>query len=436
MGPDLFGQTFACTCGRTHTVQPRRAIVANSAHEHLPEVLAELTDGRCATVLVDARTRAVGGDQALAALAGAGWDAELVEVPDPPETGSPVCDDATREALDSRISGGDALVAVGAGVLSDLAKWIAFDRGLPYVCLATAASMNGYASANVAPTLAGIKSLIRARPPAAVLASLPTLCRAPAELTAAGLGDILAKHVSGADWHMNHLLFGDDYCERSVHLIAELEPLYMAHPERVRDREPEAVHALFRGLLLTGVAMTLAETSSPASGGEHMVSHALDAMSALDGTPHDLHGRQVGVGTVLASELYRRVLAIESPLWQAPPAEVDRPFWGRLADSVTGRYGTKRPRLAAARTALSQPGAWDGLREALAPRVRAPQTIHDCLSCAGAAHDAASIGCDRPRLLAALQHAHEMRGRFTILDLAHLVGVLPDRAVEIVETWA
>ena len=67
--------------------------------------------------------------------------------------------------------------------------------------------MNGYASANVAPTINGVKTLLRARAPLAVASSPRVLGQAPHEMTAAGLGDVLAKSVSSADWYMNHHLF-------------------------------------------------------------------------------------------------------------------------------------------------------------------------------------------------------------------------------------
>ena len=61
--------------------------------------------------------------------------------------------------------------------------------------------------------------------------------------------------------------------------------------------------------------MTLQGSSLPASGGEHLVSHTLDMMSHVDGVPHDLHGRQVGVSTILVAAMYERALAIETPIF-------------------------------------------------------------------------------------------------------------------------
>lgn len=433
---DIFGSTFACECGKQHHITPGEVVYARGAISLLPEVCARAATGRRVTVVMDARTREVAGRAVCAALRGGAWEVMEMLVPDGPDGASPVCDDITKTRLAAELGEMDIIVPVGGGVLNDLGKWLAFERDLPFVALATAASMNGHASANVAPTIAGVKTLVRACPPVAVVADPEVIENAPWELTASGLGDILAKSVSSADWLMNHLLFGDFYCERSVNLIAELEPLYLEHPEDLKARQPEAVGALFRGLLLTGVAMTMAETSSPSSGGEHMVGHTLDMMSSVDGVPHDLHGRQVGIGTVLASALYRRVLALESPNFRVKCTDVDRPFWGRLGTVVAAHYAEKTARLEQAADTLSRGNAWDELRAKLAPLLRPPRKIHDCLARAGAACRAGHIGCDQARLLTAFTHAHEIRSRFTILDLARLAGLMPRVAEEIVEEWS
>jgi len=432
---ELFGRTFACDCGRTHRIQPKEVCYTRGIARSLPTLCARASEGRRVAVFMDERTRDVMGAQVCAVLSSDRWLVREVLVPDRPGGESPVCDDATKEELAAGLGECDLVVSVGAGVISDLGKWIAFERDTPFVAVATAASMNGYASANVAPTLKGVKSLVRARPPSIVAADPDVIENAPWKLTASGLGDIVAKPVSSADWRLNNLLFGDFYCERAVGLIADIEPLYLERPEALRRREPVAVEALFGGLLLTGVAMTMAETSAPSSGGEHMIGHTLDMMSSVDGVPHDLHGRQVGVGTVLASELYRRVLALESPAFGEPCVTVDRRFWGPLADIVERHYSDKIERLREARRVLRRGDAWDRMRERLAPMVRTPEAVHDCLRRAGAAGCAADIGCERERLLAAFLHAHEIRARFTILDLARLVGVMPGAGREIVERW-
>ncbi|HLT40620.1 MAG TPA: iron-containing alcohol dehydrogenase, partial [Enhygromyxa sp.] len=283
---------------------------------------------------------------------------------------------------------------------------------------------------------AGVKALTPARPPTLVFSVPRVIAEAPLRMTTSGLGDVLAKSVSSVDWYLNHVLFGDYYCQRSVDLVAGLEPLYLDHGDRIRARDEAALEAMFDALMLTGVAMTMAGTSTPASGGEHLISHSLDMLSAIDGRPHDLHGRQVGVGTILCAELYRRVLAVESPEFVAPPASVDRELWGPLADEVTDKFAQKRERLLLARDALRRGDRWDRLREQLSAMVRSPEQLRRCLEQAGAAIEAEHIGCDADRLTLAFTRGHQIRARYTVLDLAWLLGLMPEAAREIVDQWA
>ena len=236
-----FGRTHACSCGRTHSIEPSIVIYDTAAIELLPEVCGRVTDGRSAVVLADQRTYAIAGEEICSALGTAGWRTLPLTVPDPADNGTPVCDDVTCAVLESRLGPTDLIISVGSGVMTDLGKWLAFNRKLPAVAFATAASMNGYASANVAPTIAGVKSLLHARPPAAVVASPDIIRHAPWELTSAGLGDATAKGVSSVDWIMNNLIFGDDLCPESIDLCEQAEPLYFEQTPDVHSGKAAAI---------------------------------------------------------------------------------------------------------------------------------------------------------------------------------------------------
>lgn len=430
---DLFGKTISCNCGKTHRIEPKTVIYSKDAMEQLPKLRRELRLGNRVAVLSDNRTREVAGRILVRILSEEGLKVSEILVPDGPNGNWPICDDVTEQFIDRRMGEVDWILAVGSGVINDLGKWLAGDREIPYISFATAASMNGYTSANVAPTIKGMKSLAFAQPPVAVLSSPEIICSAPYPMTTAGLGDVLAKTISTTDWYLNHLLFGDHFCEKSAGLITEIESLYLHRSREFRKPRPETVDALFQALLLTGVSMTMAGTSSPASGGEHLVSHALDMMSSIDGGPHDLHGRQVGLETILMAALYERVLAVESPSFGKPTQEVDAPFWGPLGEVVKKNYLQKTDRLLMAKEKLGRGDLWDRLREALAPMLHSPQLLHRCLYLAGAATKAGDIGCSRDRLLDALLHAHEIRSRFTVLDVAYLIGIMPSVAEELVD---
>lgn len=414
---------------------PRALFYSPDAADELARLLAELVPGRTAIVVADLRTQAVAGERCVRALRAAGFSVADRILRDGPGGASPVCDDRTRDALAAELPAADVLVAVGSGVVNDLCKWVAAERGIPYAVHATAASMNGYSAANVAPSIRGVKSLFRARAPLAIAADPAVIENAPFALTASGLGDAIAKPVSTADWLMNHRLFGEDFSRPVAQIIDHVERSYVETPERLARRDPEAIRALFEALVYSGCAMTLQGSSLPASGGEHLVSHTLDMLGHVDGTGHDLHGRQVGVATIFAAALYERTWARESTQLRPAVAPLEPALWGPIAGAVEAEHAKKRSSAEAARAALSEPGRWAALRAELSPILRSPGAIRECLARSGAAHRIADIGCTRERFLTAVRHCGAIRGRFTSIDLGWLTGVLPGAAEEIVDTW-
>ncbi len=431
---ELLGKTFDCECGRSHDVPVRKLIYAEDAQDQLPDMLGSLVDGRRVVVISDQRTWGIAGRNAHDILKKSQWSVSHILVPDT-NHGGPVCDNVTHDWLNKSLPPADIALAAGSGVVNDLTKWSAFDHDIPYVVMATAASMNGYTAANVAPTLNGVKTLIRARAPLAVLAVPSIIVEAPFEMTAAGLGDVIAKPVSTTDWMLNHIFNGEHFCRYCSEIFSIVEPNYLDHPEDVKDRKPSAIEALFNALLYSGIAMTIMGTSAPASGGEHLLSHTLDMMSSVDGVPHDFHGRQVGLGTLFASALYERIFRIESPDCSSLAPDIDRAFWGPIAASIDKQYQAKKATLEAMRTKLADDGTWQNFLTSCRPKIRPPEQIKSCLRTAGAAHTIADIGCSRERLLAAVLHMQEIRSRPTVIDLAWAVGVLPTAAEEIIDEW-
>ena len=433
----LLGRRFSCECGREHDLPVRRFVYEAGAVGRLGEIVGETGAGRV-VVVADRRTWVVAGEQACKALREARIGADEIVVADR-EGGGLVCDDATcaglREQLRER--GPEMVVAAGSGVINDLCKWSSFELGVPYVVVATAASMNGYAAANVAAKVAGVKVLVEARPPVAVLAEPEVIVGAPREMTTAGFGDTIAKYQSGADWVMNHLLLGEYYCAFCAGIVNDLEPLYLERPEDIAEGKERAIGGLFEALFWSGVAMTVVGTSAPASGGEHLLSHTLDMVADARGEAHDLHGRQVGVGTIVSAALYERVLAVDSPEVRDLPAGIDASYWREpaLVEAVREQYEAKQASVDRVRTAILAEDNWDAVRGRLAAVTKGPGTIREWLRCAGGAVTADDIGCSREALRAAMLHMHEMRKRFTIVDLAWMLGVLPGAADAIISEW-
>ncbi len=435
MNPEeLLDKSFNCDCGRTHKVPVRKLIYSEDTMELLPGVLGSFVDGRRVVLIVDSRTFDIVGRHAREILDQTGWSVHQIIVPDSGR-GSPVCNDTTHDWLNNRFPPADIALAVGSGVINDLTKWSSFEHDLPYAVFATAATMNGYTAANVAPAINGVKTLITARPPLAVFAVPSIIINAPFELTAAGLGDVIAKPVSTADWLFNHIFCDEYFCSFCSEIINSLEQYYFNRPEDIKTCRPAAIEALFNALLYSGIAMTIIGTSAPASGGEHLLSHTLDMMSTIDGIAHDLHGRQVGIGTLFTAAIYEHIFQVESPNCGSFPSDIDSTFWSPLTENVRQQYRQKKPALKIIRAKLTDAQTWQTFITAAHKQVRPTEEIKKCLKTAGAAHTFTDIGCTRKRFLSAVLHMHEIRKRPTVIDLAWLLGILPHSANEIIDKW-
>jgi len=411
---------------------PRKLLLGSDAAPRLAAELRHETSGRSVVVLHDVRTRAAAGEAVLRALAAEGFATRQLLVPDR-HGRPPSCDDVTRDALLASLPACDVLVGVGSGVISDLAKWLALAVDKPAAIFGTAASMNGYAAANIAPAVGGVKTLVHGRAHRLIAADPAVLAAAPRALTSAGLGDVIAKTVSTADWLMNDLLFGEDYREAVASIIDHVEQTFLAEPSKLARGDEAAVSGLFEALVYSGCAMTLQGSSLPASGGEHLISHALDMRAEAEGGSHDLHGRQVGLGTIFAAAVYERVLSLQAPRFEPKVLPFDRAGWGPIADAVAVQHGKQTARLALACGKLGEPGAWARVRAAIAPRLPEAAWIKRVLSDAGAAHRLSDLGLSRERFLWAVRNGAQIRERFTSLDLGWATGVLPEHAEAIVD---
>ena len=344
-----------------------------------------------------------------------------------------------REALAA--CGARAAIAVGAGTVNDLVKLACERLRLPYAAFATAASMNGYTSAIAAPLSRGLKLTLPARPPVLVLADIEVLRAAPSRLSASGFADLLSKPVSTADWKIGELVAGAPFSAEVEAILARAASLVDGAGPDIARREEAALARLFEALVLSGLAMAIAGASSPASGGEHLVSHYLDAVATSRGEEHELHGLQVGVGTIVSAGLYECMLAFD-PRSIDPAARAARePSWPEREAALLAHFGERLGRrvLPHARAAYLCGRAlearlrtlrdrWDEVREAASARVAPAASIAAALRSAGAPTTFASIGVAPERARGAVLFGGALRARYTILQLAHELGTL--------EAWA
>lgn len=301
---ELVGRSFVCDgCGQVHasglTIYRSGAGVVYET----PNVLKELGFSR-PFVVCDKNTYEAAGKAAASALADAGIAYELSVFP----TGDVEPDEWHVGALTMAFNPEcDCVLAVGSGVINDVCKVVARAFSRPSVVIGTAPSMDGYASNSSSMHVNGVKTTLYNACPVAVLCDTEIVRDAPMRMLWAGLGDMLAKYVSLCEWRISNLITGEYYCEQIAALVRRSLKKCLEGAEGLINRDASSAEAVFEGLTASGVAMAFARSSRPASGIEHYFSHLWEMMAMERGTKADLHGIQVGVGTLQSLKLYEWV---------------------------------------------------------------------------------------------------------------------------------
>lgn len=378
-------------------------------------LVAPLRLGRRIAVVSDTTTRAVLGERVERALAGL---APIVPVV---LDGQPHADARTVEIVRRACAHADALIAVGSGTINDLCKYAAAKDGKPYAVFATAPSMNGYASKNAAITIDGHKMSLPAVSPVGVFMDLGVLSAAPARLIRAGLGDSLCRSTAQADWLLSHHLRGTPYRRAPFALLAEDEPALLDDPEALLRGDLEAMRALARTLILSGLGMTLCDGSYPASQGEHLISHYID-MFAPAGRKAYFHGEQVAVATLTMARIQEEVLAAGPPHLRSELiacAELQRRFGAEIGESCWREFAAKHMTQAAeARLERHLADHWDDICDSVGRAMIPAERIHGVLQRAGCPTGPTQIGLSPAFYATAVRNARFLRDRYTFLDLA------------------
>ncbi|MBN2494744.1 MAG: iron-containing alcohol dehydrogenase [Deltaproteobacteria bacterium] len=435
---DLLGLVIPCSCGRTHEVDLRSVSLRAGAIDELPDRLRALWgSGRRLLVLADRVTRQVAGERVERLLAADGQQSRTLVLPDG-AGGRPHADEAGLERVEAAIEQGaaDGVVAVGAGTVNDLAKLASFRRGRPYAVVATAPSMNGYTSAIAAVMRDGLKRTVDCHQPACVIGDLEILARAPAELVAAGLGDLESKPTSTADFRLAGRLRGEYYCPLPERVVLRAEARVAEAAEAIGAGDEAAIGLLCEALLLSGISMKLAGCSAPASGGEHLISHYWDMCAAEQGRVEGWHGAQVGVATVVAAALYERLAEIDPHEIDPDAVVAARPGKAQLQAAIRERHGVRASEVEAEffakhldddalRAELeSLLDGWSAVWDSLADVLRTAARVRAILTAGGAPVTMTGLGLTPRHLQESFLAAREIRGRFSVLDLAGDLGVL------------
>ena len=422
-----------CPCGRNHTVAVDDVVIGSGVVNRLPELVRKY--GKKPFVVADVNTYAAAGEKVCEILKAAGIS-----------YGSFVFKDKALEPDEKAVGAAfmhydpacDVIVGVGSGVINDICKILSIISGKPYIIVGTAPSMDGYASATSSMSRDGVKISLNSRCADVIIGDTDILKTAPVHMLKSGLGDMLAKFVSIAEWRIAHLITGEYYCEEVAQLIRSAVKKCVSNAEGLLRREDAALEAVFEGLVIGGVAMAYAGVSRPASGVEHYFSHVWDMRGLEFGTQVDLHGIQCAMATVKAVELYEKVMAL-TPDWEKAHAYVKsfdleawngvlRQFLGSSADTMIElekKEGKYRKDTHAARFRLIEAN-WDAILKILKEELPDAEELCKLMDAVGISRDLTTIGVSSEDAKITFRATKDIRDKYVLSRLAWDLGILDE----------
>lgn len=425
---DFAARLDGCACGSVHECAVHKVIIENGALSSIPQLLG----GHKNVVLVcDNNTWAACGSHVAGLLADGGFTVRTVRYP---QNGILVPDDdAVDTLLQSAGEQTHVIVGVGSGVINDLCKWASFCLKLPYMIVATAPSMDGFASTGAALIIKGMKVTYEAHVPRWIVADTGVLRRAPLDMIRAGAGDILGKISSLNDWKISHIINGEPLCPKVCGLVAEQIEICREDLPAISNQDEHAIARLMEALVAVGFCMSYTGNSRPASGSEHHLSHFFEVTGLLNKQPYFPHGIDVAYSTVVTCALRHRLVH------SFQRAEYGRVDEGKWQERISAVYGALAPKIIALQNRVGFYG--DG-REERQARIRKlwPQ-LKAVLDEVPEENEMAALLCGlglampdfiklygKSKIEQSVIFAKELKDRYTLLWLMQDTGLLEELA--------
>jgi glycerol-1-phosphate dehydrogenase [NAD(P)+] len=192
----------------------------------------------------------------------------------------------------------EAIIGIGGGKVLDVAKYSAFLNNLPFISIPTSTAHDGFASSGCSLIVNGKRTSVQAKMPFGIIVDLATIKNAPEKFIYSGIGDIVSKISSVYDWQFEECA-GKTRVNDFAVMIAKKSVNSVVRISFNGIKEDFFIKELVDSLTMSGIAMEIAGSSAPASGSEHLISHALDKISQAP----QLHGIQVGLATYIMAKV-------------------------------------------------------------------------------------------------------------------------------------
>jgi glycerol-1-phosphate dehydrogenase [NAD(P)+] len=289
---------------------PRNVVVGHGVLDQTVDAIAELHLNGQPLIVTSPTPRTVAGDRVAEAFEAEGEDPVVTIV----EKASFSEVEAVVETVRETDAG--YLVGVGGGKVIDITKMAADETGRGFVSVPTAASHDGIVSGRGSVPEGDTRHSVAAEPPLAVVADTAILADAPWRLTTAGCADIISNYTAVKDWELARRLKNVPYSEYAGALSRMTAEMLVDNADSIKQGLEESAWIVTKALVSSGVAMSIAGSSRPASGAEHLFSHQLDRLAPGQA----LHGHQVGVGSIIIEYVHSG----EKGEWRAVRDALDR----------------------------------------------------------------------------------------------------------------
>ncbi len=275
-------------------VFPRIVLVGHGVLDELARTCRQFDFPPRGLVVTGPKTALLAGNRAAEILRADGFEAPTV-----------LAGDATAAEVDrveaaARDAQARFLVGVGGGSKIDITKVVAARLRLPYVSLPTSAAHDGISSPRA--SIHGVESIAStdAAVPIGVIADTEVIVQAPFRLLASGCADVISNTTAVLDWRLAVRLRGEEYSTTAGTLSEYAAQEIIDRAAAIKPNLEESVWISIRPILVSGIAMSVAGSSRPCSGSEHLFSHALDRVAEYP----SLHGEQCGVGAIMMMYLH------------------------------------------------------------------------------------------------------------------------------------
>lgn len=432
---------YDCECGKHHVCELQYLKIGRGAVQHVPDMIAAMGKKR-PFVVCDGNTYRVAGEKVCQVLKAAGVDHVCYVIPG--ERISPAEWEVGSLIMhyDPKC---DMLLAVGSGVINDICKVAAHAIGVPGAVVGTGPSMDGYASNSSSMEVNHVKVSLYNHCPVGILLDTEILAQAPMRMLWAGLGDMVAKYVAICEWRIANLVIDEYYCESVAQVMrAGLKKIVDA-ADGITKRDPDAIQSIAEGLVLAGIGMAYAQVSRPASGLEHYFSHMWEMMALERNKPYDLHGIQVGLGTVLSLKLYEKLKQVKPDRAKAEAhmKAFDEAAWtdqvkrifGKTADEIfeiEAKTHKNDPEKHAQRLSRIIDN-WDEILQIIDEELPDYDTLYSLMAATGMPMKPSEIGVPMQDVIDAFVGARDIRDKYLSCSLIWDLGLLDEFAAYLEE---